>query len=243
MNKVRELTDKGISEWEEFLRQGRLDQYDDVHSSVLTHDDYASVISETDAIPVIPDNARRLEVARAAFAVSEIVEASAQRPGDRLWSWYAAINFHALIKPGKVENQFSSGHLACWIADSQNWKAYYRHRVANPWWTYSVYREYLADTMALLCTSAREMPEIVEQIASRQEIVSSFGTVAAATALYYDRNTGKMKKGAGGKDAGTPRRFADFIKQIDRTYDLGTITKEEILEMLPNEFNKFKQAV
>lgn len=59
--------------------------------------------------------------------------------------------------------------------------------------------------------------------------------------LYYDEEKQRIKRGAGGKEAGTPRRLMDFFRQIELNYDLGSITEARFWEMLPEEFAKFKK--
>ncbi|MFQ5653524.1 MAG: hypothetical protein ACE5GW_02190 [Planctomycetota bacterium] len=47
---------------------------------------------------------------------------------------------------------------------------------------------------------------------------------------------------AGGKGRGSARRLADLANQLDLTWDLHTMKAEELLEILPAEFDRFKDA-
>jgi hypothetical protein len=58
--------------------------------------------------------------------------------------------------------------------------------------------------------------------------------------LSFDEEVKKSKKGAGGKEAGTSRRLMDFFRQIELHYDLPSIDEDETWNMLPKEFQKFK---
>jgi hypothetical protein len=62
-----------------------------------------------------------------------------------------------------------------------------------------------------------------------------------ARALYFDEKTGRLKRGAGGKAGGSPRRLARVRQQLDVTWDLFDLTVERMLAILPNEFNRFKE--
>ena len=84
--------------------------------------------------------------------------------------------------------------------------------------------------------------EIAEQLASRKELVTNAAVVEVATRLYYDPATGSFKRGAGTKTKGAPRRLADLLNQLDLTYYLYGMTVDELLGLLPKEFDRFRKA-
>ena len=62
--------------------------------------------------------------------------------------------------------------------------------------------------------------------------------------LYYNEKEDKPKPGAiAKKKPGTVYRFIDIIQQIDLNYDLYSMTGEEILVLLPPEFDVWKGKV
>ena len=62
-----------------------------------------------------------------------------------------------------------------------------------------------------------------------------------ATVFYVDPKTGKAKKGSGGAGPGSPRRLtAAYLNQIDLTVDYRGMSAEQVLRILPREFDKFK---
>ena len=63
----------------------------------------------------------------------------------------------------------------------------------------------------------------------------------AAHLLYISKLESKPKYGAIAKNkAGTVYRFIDVIQQLDLNYDLYSMTGEEVLQLLPAEFSKWK---
>jgi hypothetical protein len=96
--------------------------------------------------------------------------------------------------------------------------------------------------MALLGGPLDRPGEIVEQFASRQEIVTNQAVIQSTTDLYWDHASNKPKRGAGGKGAGSPRRLADVLKQFDVTWDLYAMKAGSLTDLLPKEFNKFRPA-
>ncbi len=137
-------------------------------------------------------------------------------------------------------------------ANSGNWKGaavhrfipsggslrYYRHQISS---RYAVWKMYGSDAMIFLHGEAKEWSEISEQLLSASPIVTSSSVVKAINELYYDPSNSKgFKKGAGGKDGGTARRFVVAFWQLYETYDLRTMDSETILSLLPDEFDRFQ---
>ena len=92
----------------------------------------------------------------------------------------------------------------------------------------------------MLCNPLWQPGEIAEQLASRKELVTNRGVVEAATRLYYDSTTRTFKRGAGTKTRGAPRRLADLLNQLDLTYYLYGMAADELLALLPKEFDRFR---
>lgn len=63
-----------------------------------------------------------------------------------------------------------------------------------------------------------------------------------ARSLYFDDVSGKLKRGAGSKGPGSPRRLAKVRQQLDVTWELEDLDHERDLEMLPTEFERFKSV-
>ena len=83
--------------------------------------------------------------------------------------------------------------------------------------------------------------DVVEQLASRQEVVTNPGILELATKLYVDSATQRIKRGAGGKSGGSARRLYDVIEQFDLTWDLYASSGDELAAVMPKEFARFLQ--
>ena len=90
----------------------------------------------------------------------------------------------------------------------------------------------------LLCGPVSVHGDVREQLTSQQDMFSS-SFQAVARSLYFDDSTNGLKRGAGGKAAGSPRRLAKIRQQLDVTWDIDELAHEELLAKLPNEFGKF----
>ena len=95
-------------------------------------------------------------------------------------------------------------------------------------------------TMAVLATPVDRPGDVVEQLTSRQDMVRSREIMTAATKLYFDRDTGKLKRGAASKENGSARRLADILLQLDLNWDIMEMPADDLIALLPPEFDRFR---
>jgi hypothetical protein len=158
-----------------------------------------------------------------------------------LWTWLSLFYFDELCPP-IAKGLRKPGELARWVPESGvSWR-YYRHLLAGPYRIYKAYSNNPERAMLVLCSALHQPGEIAEQIVSRQEIITNVGIMETATTLYYDAASGKPKRGAASKGKGTARRFSDILNQFDVTWDLYSLKAREMIQMLPDEFSRFKKT-
>jgi len=119
----------------------------------------------------------------------------------------------------------------------------YRHRLRHLLYgPYRVYRRPGAPSKLLLSGPVHSESGIYHEIASRQDLIANTGVVEAAMLLYYDVSRGGPKPGAQDTKArpGTVRRFVRVLQQLDLTYDIYGLSGEQILELLPAEFDAWQ---
>jgi hypothetical protein len=157
-----------------------------------------------------------------------------------LWSWLSLFYFdqlcpaqtNAIRKPGRdyrhiLEPGYPYGH---------------NHLLAGAYLVYTVYGLYDELSTLLLYTVPHIESGFHHQLAQRQSIITNKGVMEAAHLLYLEKNKEKPKAGAIAKNKqGTIYRFIDVIQQLDLNYDLYSMTGDEVLELLPAEFNKWKE--
>jgi hypothetical protein len=158
-----------------------------------------------------------------------------------LWAWLSLLHFDEVCPPDG-RGYRKPGECARHIPDVSNFQRYYRHLLAGPWRIYRTHRDDPARAMVVLCQPLHTPGDLVEQLASRQELVTNRAFLAAATTLYVDPHTRLPKRGGGGKSRGTARRLADVCNQFDVTWDLYALEPDELLARLPKEFERFRAA-
>jgi hypothetical protein len=237
---VRRLKQAGIERFEAFLDSLKTPTPLPRPVEALDYDDTSEPLEV--AVEIEPKTfGSRLEAAR--YLDSKLSDSGLKNiEHDRmLWAWLSLFYFDELC-PAYANGQRKPGETARWIPQPQNYLRYYRHLLAGPYRIFRAHRDCPQRAMALLGGPLDRPGEIVEQFASRQEIVTNQAVIQSTTDLYWDQANNKPKRGAGGKGAGSARRLADVLLQFDVTWDLYAMKASSFLELLPKEFAKFRAA-
>jgi hypothetical protein len=240
MMPLRRFTDEGVSRFADLLDEIRATGDDDVEQ-LVGDDGVTQRLSDDGIVEVVPFQNRR----EAAEYIDKLLrpfegELEDVERDQGLWAWLAAIWMDAITPVDDGRRKI--GASARWIPVTNDYRKYYRHLLAGPYRIYRAHRDNPERAMAVLATAVGSPGEVVEQFASRQEIVSNKNLLEAITHLYYDSDAEELKRGAASKDAGGARRLADVLTQLDLTWDIYGMDSKEILELLPAEFDRFLDA-
>ena len=238
--RLHRLTEAGLQQFNDFLDSLQTDIPMEWPEHVLTDPTTSqSVEPQLEIERVAFDN--RFEAGR---YLNEVL-GNAGIPGliqDKgLWAWLSLFYFDQLCPP-KAEGRRKPGERARWIPAVGNFRKYYRHLLAGPYRIYRAHRDNPERAFGLLCNPVCKPGDIAEQLAARQELVTNAAIVDAATALYVDPASRQPKRGAAGRGGGSARRLADVLNQFDLTWDLYAMDTEEILGLLPSEFDRFRET-
>lgn len=169
--------------------------------------------------------------------LSEVLKAAADKRiilNAGLWSWLALYYFNEICPEYNSKRKIlKSYHYVMDIPDGKLiWNRYYRHLIASP---YFIYKNNPENSNVILMSSINVHGDIMEQLASRQEIITNSEILKVADILYFDKKKMVLKKGATSKDVpGSVRRFSkDIFSQLSVTYDLYSMKAEQIQELLP----------
>lgn len=153
-----------------------------------------------------------------------------------LWDWLTLFWFDQMAAPS-VTGKRNLREIARYSQDAGG-RRWSRHVVRMSWLSVHNHGD---NARYFLSTGLDRHTDVLEQIAGQQEIFGSRAAVALGARLYWDETTGTLKKGAGGKSAGSPRRLSRFMKQIRMTYDPETMQPEQLLGLLPREFSRWTE--
>lgn len=231
----------GYSALFEFTDTG-LDAFDRVFTGQL--DDAAIDLSDTALATRIvgttafdaSEFATAKEMATEILAAVQKLNVFELLPRKGLWAWLTFVLRDQLFKRDAA-GIWKVGEMHRWFpSDPNDWQKGQRHLVRMPVLLLST----LGDNADhLLCGRPGVLPEIREQLTSQQDMFNLAFQQVART-LYYDRENGGLKRGAGGKGGGSPRRLAKVRQQLDVTWDIESLQVANILATLPGEFDRFK---
>ena len=254
--KVSILTNEGLKTFENLLNSAKvigktryleISEITEVRNKILNSKKLSTELDGIDCGP--PENLpiRKLD---AINHIVNILKTCQENPDKNvnLWSWLSLYFFFQLCQTVKDSNQekFIIGDKARYILEPNSYSTYYRHLLAGPWGVFNAHQGDLDIIGGVLADSSKgsiSAPgDVYEQLASRQEIISSKSLLKLVTDYYLDKDTQLLKTGAPGKDGGAARRFAACIKQFSRTFDLYGMDSNSIDQLMPNEFDEYRAS-
>ena len=176
--------------------------------------------------------------------LNDIIDATGINLPERdqgLWTWLTLFYFDEVCPADGNGNRHPKNEARL-IAQVDNFQRFYRHLLLGPFLIVRAHRDDPKRAIAFLCKQLWEPGEIVEQLASRKELVTNRAVAEAATQLYYNPASKSFKRGAGSSVKGASRRLAALLNQLDITWYLYGLGADELLHLLPKEFDRFRPA-
>ena len=233
--KVRKLNEYGLSEFDSFIKSCRKGVHKNIPLYLL---DDVRTSQELDFSLEVKDQTFDSRYQMGLYLTSLLEGKNIQNLiGDQgFWSWFALLWFEQLCPVNKdgVRNPSKEYNYIL----SQNYNHRPRHAVYMTWQLVSRYGE---DVKFMLSKSLSTRGELTEQMMARQEILTSEGVMRLASILYYDKETGIFKKGsASRKSPGCVSRYVSWLQQLQVTYDIFSMSENDLEKLLPAEFSRFK---
>ena len=163
-----------------------------------------------------------------------------------LWSWIALVYFDQLSTkiPKNIENYLLSPHLGF---------RSYRHSVFVPFELYARWKE---DSRMFISNDIQVMGQVWESTISRDYLMSCSTAVRLMINLYSDPlNFGIAKTGVSsqpskailkngkpsGAGYGSVERFSTVFKRLKLTYHVQSLSPEDLLDLMGNEFKQWTE--
>ena len=184
--------------------------------------------------------ATRLELARYLDEVLTDIEIDGIESDVHLWSWLSLYYFDQVC-PEKKDGGRKPGRDYRHILEP-GYRYGHNHLIAGAYLVYTVYGLNNGLSKLLLYTPLHVESGFHHQLAQRQSLITNKGLMEAATLLYFKNLKGKPKSGAiSPKKAGNLYRFINVVQQLDLNYDLYSMSGEEVLQLLPAEFERWQE--
>jgi hypothetical protein len=154
-----------------------------------------------------------------------------------LWAWLSLYYFEELCPPN-AKGEHKPGRSERWILVPTS-RRFFLHQLAGP---YQIYRAHCTNptiTIGLLCGPLDIIPRVYEEVAESPTLIASPAVVEATTRLYYNPETATIRRNRSGK--GGPRRLVGVLAQFDATWDISSMSIDDLWSLLPDEFDHFKR--
>ena len=235
--RARKFTEQGLARFGEFVDLARANLkaglgVEQVPSDLLS-DTALSEATEWELPPDDPSFDTKFAIGQFVSGIVPDADYEHARTDGGFWSWLAARYFDQ-ITAGRKKIKERRAYLA-----DLSFQSFYRHLLLGPYYLYFTARDEPSRVRVLLYDEPTTMNEVMVQFGSYQTLMQNKELQNVIQRLYFDETRQRIKRGAGGKGAGTPRRLMDFLRQIELNYDLGSITADQFWAMLPREFGRF----
>jgi hypothetical protein len=235
MTKLRTLNARGIEEFRGFLQQIRDGAEFRANPAILYIDDYSTRASR--ALEIEPRTfASKFAAAEYLTGVMADLPAAADDVG--LWSWLALFYFDQL-SPVDAAGKRRPREDYHYIPSESGWQRE-RHLLAGPYKLFALHRE---NARLLLHPPVHQHGAFVYDLGFRRDLISNRGLIEAIDLLYWDAKRNRPKRGATTTSRpGNLRRLITVVQQLDFNYDLYGMRADEILALLPSEFDAWRPA-
>lgn len=233
---LRALTGEGIAAFEAYLAGLAESPTARPPLHLLTENGFSQAIPGGADISVAPF-ADKLEMARyVANTIPDAVRES--NPIARnIWVWLTVLWLDQLLPPEPASGARKPNRPWYYVPGSTHFVEY-RHLLMGPYRAYQAYGE---GARLLLLHPLHVWSDVEEQLAGKREFLRLPGALAAADLLYFDAVRNRVKRGiTNRKKPGNIRRLRDVVRQFNRTYDLHSMTGDQVVSMLPAEFDAFR---
>ncbi len=243
---VRRLNERGISrfsnvDWDSTGSAG------DPPSEILLDDDYSEVVTFSNGKTRLIDRnasferySELVDIIDGCLGPAMDLDEVADDKG--LWSWFSLLFYDRLRK--ETDGTWVNAAMPRFIPSGKS-NSYYRLQVFFP---YALTKLHGKEASAVfLCGKANEWQDVNEQLLNVSAFVSSTELISLASMLYFDQETKRTKKNAADKDGkgkykgrGSARRLRTVFWQLYETYNLRSMSADQILQLLPSEFDHFR---
>jgi len=160
-----------------------------------------------------------------------------------MWSWLSAVYLKQICEPRKNSSSRKLWSAYRYIPEASLKRRYYRHLLFMSVWLHRQLGD--ASAKLFLSTELYKMGEAIEKIYTREKDVTTIPSLMNACLLmYYDEDKKRLRAKATGNGPGSAIRLASVVaKQLSVNFDLFTMTAEQLIELLPPEFNRWKTYV
>ena len=235
-DRVRTLNNQGIHKFKEYLSNLRQGSKGAPPAELLKSNSFSAEIKSEIEVENRPFSGK-LEMAKYLYERFQVLSNPQVDQDVGLWSWLSVYYFDLLCPENNLGKR-TPGRDYRYVLDL-HFRVYRYHMLLGPYTTYKLHG---AGAPLLLHGPLYETGRLYLELSARQAFITNQGIIEAANLLYFDAAKGTPKRGAAvtTRKPGALIRFIDVIQQLDLTHDLYSMTGEEVINLLPQEFDEWK---
>lgn len=236
--KISRFNQKGIDEFGKLLELARQGMPLTTPLSITVDQEYSQIVQGAKEFEV-HEFGTRGELAAFVDTLISDVHIVDDLNDIGIWAWLGAVFLDSTCPAGaggKRQPGNDYRHIP-----TTSWRDFYRHLIRGPVRIHRLFAENLVAAEIVLCQRPSIPGDFVEQLASRQERITNPAIIEVANRLYFDVESKRPKRGAAPnwRKSGTLRRYGDILEQLDLTYDLYSMTADDLFSLLPDEFSQY----
>jgi hypothetical protein len=236
VTRLRALNANGVAQFREFLQQIRAGADFLGSPAVLFVDDYSPRL---DRVIEIESRAFASKFEAAEYLAGVLAEVPASPEDVGLWSWLALFYFDQL-SPVDSAGKRRPREDYHYIPSGEGWQRD-RHLLAGP---FKIFAMHNRNARLLLHPPVHQHGAFIYNLGFRRDLITNKGLIEAIDLLYWDVNRKRAKRGATSENRpGNLRRLISVVQQLDFNYDLHGMRVEEILQLLPAEFDGWRPQI
>jgi hypothetical protein len=231
---LRRFNTKGIEFFREALAVCRDNQNADIPGELLNSNELTSIVSPS--IEVHPQAFKTKRDAARYFHETFLSLSREQLLNDAgLWSWLSLLNFDVICprvnEHRKIRNDYT------YIFEPKNSRNYYRHLLFVSWYIQNIAPSF---NRLMLNSSVSTLDKFTSEVTKRLYLTRIPCFFEVLDRLYWDESLGRARPGvtnfAKVTAGNLAHRLPIRIRQLEKTYDLQSLTADQLIELLGEEF-------
>lgn len=230
--KLRRFTPEGIQAFREFLATCRRQPDTEVPSGLLEHRTLTEVVSPECQVAhnhfeTKGDAARYLHSALARIAPEDLVKDAG------LWTWLSLLYFDSVCQTDSGRRVVRADYH--YLFEPLSVRYYYCHLLFISW---RVLQLAPSHNRLFLRSRLDTRDNVTTEVMKRLFLTRIPAIFELLDRVYWDEKAGRPRQGKiGGQQPGSLRyRLPVRIRQLEKTYDLMSLTTDQLLELLGDEF-------
>ncbi|WP_157652380.1 hypothetical protein [Burkholderia ubonensis] len=156
-----------------------------------------------------------------------------------LWNWLT-LYYIDFLAPADANGNRSFRRPEYYVLlPGSAYTRHYKHFTRIAWLAYTVHGQ--SAKLLLTQTKGGLTNDYRELLTGTQDRVENRTIISTAYKLYFDEMTGKPRARSSGKNGlGSIHRFSTILGQLQRTFDLQSMSPDQLITLLPKEFDRYK---